>query len=377
MANDAQPGAPQNPVLAAVDDLREKAKQSFQKAQLLKKTTAGKQYLNDTKCNYIEALRKLSSEPPSEDVLAVVCTLHSNLSAVYLMEVPPAYKEAKAAAEIALSIKPKHPKALYRRAQATLEDNRQGLPESQLKQALTDLDAVQELEPSNKIVTQEADRIRRRVAALEAARCVPAPDEILKRVPAALLDRGGDLLSSYGYAWGQSETAVHIFIPTRGLRVTKSKDVTCEIRSSSVLLAMPIASDAAVPPNAIKVDVATGDSSDLPRLELSGSVRKPVCPDESSWQLEDGGLLLHVELAKREDGEEHWPCVWKGHPETLAPSAKERRDVQEMAKAASIANSKEEQKPKPAHADETVRRLREMCPGMNIEWGDTSIDAFR
>lgn len=369
--------APGNPVLASVEKLREKAKQSFQKAQLLRKTTAGKQYLNDAKMDYIEALRKLSSEAVSEPVLALVCTLHANLSAVYLLEAPPAWHEAKAAAEIALSINPKHPKALYRRAQATLEDNREGLLESQLRAALKDLQSVCELEPSNKSVTTEAERVQRRLAVIEAARRVPTPAETLKRVPAALLDRGGDLVDSHAYAWGQSDTAVHIFVPARGLRIAKSKDITCEIKASSLHVALPCASDAQLPPNVRKIDALDGQQLDQPRFEMSGPLLKAVRPDESSWQLEDGGLLLHIELAKREDIEEHWLCAWKNHPETLAPSAKERRDVQEMAKAACIAGSKEEQKPKPAHADETVRRLQEMCPGVNIEWGDTSIDGFR
>jgi len=286
------------------------------------------------------------------------------LAAVYLLEVPPKYAEAKAAADIALTVDAKQVKALYRRAQAQLEDGREGLPEASLRAALEDFRAARALEPGNAQIMAEAERVERRVAAIEAARRVPEPVEILKRVPAVFLVRGGDCLLEHGYVWGQTESVVHLFVPAQGVRVTRSADVVCEVKAQSLHIALPSADG-------------------RPPFELQGALHKPVRPDDSSWQLEDGGLLLHVEIAKR-DGEgfpelEHWRSVWSGHAETKAPSAEEEREVQSMARAACMAEAREgakEQKQHPKQA-ETLQRLREMCPGVNVEWGDTSLDSFR
>ena len=70
----------------------------------MKKTTASKQFLGDAKAAYAEALQKLSDVPADDQTLSLVATLHSNLAAVFLAQLPPSYMEAKAAAEIALSV---------------------------------------------------------------------------------------------------------------------------------------------------------------------------------------------------------------------------------------------------------------------------------
>lgn len=346
------------------EELKDQGNLAFKKAQVLRRTTAGKQYLAEAKASYAEALSKLGDVAADEHSLALVCTLHANLAAVYLQEVPPKWQEAKAAAEIALAVEPKHVKALYRRAQAWLEDGREGLPEASLRAALADLDAARAGEPGNAQVNQEAERIRRRLAAIKAARQLPPPVEIVGRLPRPLLDRGGDCLITHGYIWGQTETIVHVFVPARGTRLAKSSDVSVEVKSRSLRLVLPH-------PN--------GE----PARELTGRLHKVVQPDDCSWQLEDGGLVLHVELAKQLVGNEaggdgeHWRCVWEGHPQTRAPTAAERRELEQMAAAACRVEAEEEQPKQDPRAAEALQRMREMCPGVNIEWGDTSLDAFR
>ncbi|CAE8606061.1 unnamed protein product, partial [Polarella glacialis] len=220
--------------------------------------------------------------------------------------VPPKWTEAKAACEIALTVDAKHVKALFRRAQALLEDNREGLPEESLRLALADLQAALQSEPDNAQVSREVERISRRLAALEAKRQVPKPAEILERVSPALLDRGTSELASHGYVWGQTESMVHVFVPARGRRILKSSEITCEVKSKQLTFQMPVA-DGQRP------------------LKLDGKLCKQVEIEECSWQLEEGGLLLHIELAKRDTSEdgEHWLRVFEGHaPITKVATAK-------------------------------------------------------
>jgi len=342
-----------------VEQLKEQGNQAFKKAQLLRRTTAGRQYLSEAKGLYGEALGVLGNEAADERGLSLACALHANLAAIFLLEDTPNWLAAKAAADIALSVNPRHAKALYRRAQALLEDGRQGLPEASLRAALDDLRSACEVEPRNSKVVDEAERIQRRIVALEEARRVPKPHEIADRIMKSLLDRGGDLLVDHGYLWGQTESTVHIFLPTQGVRVTKSSEVTFEVHVRSLSVALP------------------RQTEGLP-FKLSGNLHKMVQPDESSWQLEDHGLLLHIELTKRDQTREgeHWLCVWEGHEETVAPSAEERREISEFVQGACLAKEQEEQKPRPPAAENAIQKLREMCPGVNIEWGDTSFDSL-
>jgi len=110
---------------------------------------------------------------------------------------------------------------------------------------------------------------------------------------------------------------------------------------------------------------------------LKGALLKPVRPDDCSWQLEDGGLILHVELAKRDatmgPAEEHWERVWAGHLDCKVPSPEEQKAIRQLQAASKLP----EQKPTHPGAEETIRKLREMCPGVDVSWGDTSLDAFR
>mmetsp|Transcript_93245 Transcript_93245/g.216703 ORF Transcript_93245/g.216703 Transcript_93245/m.216703 type:complete len:367 (+) Transcript_93245:25-1125(+) len=352
------PEAPANCPAETVGELKERGNVAFKKAQLLRRTTAGRQYLSEARSFYAEALTKLGHEAVDDHTLSLACTLHTNLAAVFLQDTPPQWQAAKAACDIALSVHPKQVKALYRRAQALLEGGRQGLPEASLRAALGDLNAACEVEPGNAIVASEAERIRRRIAKLEESSNVPEPTVVARRIAAPLLDRGDDLLMGCGYLWGQTKASVHVFVPVRGVRVTKSADVTCEVRVRSLTVVLP----------------ASGDASEF---RLSGRLHKSVQPDECIWQLEEEGLLLHVELVKRDQTPEgeHWLCVWEGQQQTKAPSAEERREIAELARAACLADEKE--KPKHPTADETVRRLRELCPGVNIEWGDTSFEDLR
>eukprot|EP00933_Yihiella_yeosuensis_P060411 TRINITY_DN6313_c0_g1_i2.p1 TRINITY_DN6313_c0_g1~~TRINITY_DN6313_c0_g1_i2.p1 ORF type:complete len:290 (-),score=66.00 TRINITY_DN6313_c0_g1_i2:176-1045(-) len=286
--------------------------------------------------------------------------LHSNLAALYLIEDPPNYQAAKAACDIALEVDSKNVKALFRRAQGLLEDNREGLPEASLRAALVDLEAAVAVEPGNKQATDEARRISRRLEALEAKRQVPTPAEIMEKISPTLLDRGGDCMMHQGYVWGQTDSTVHIFFPARGVRITKSSEVTYEVRSKHLKIGMP-----------------GSDSSN--RLEIDAPLHKIVVPDESSWQLEEGGLLLHVELAKRDTSEksEHWTRVWEGHPATRQPSGKEKKDLHELAARAVREEAEEAPKEKHPGQDAILNRWKDICPGMNVEWGETNLNEYR
>lgn len=360
------------------DSLKEQGNHAFKKAQLLRRTTAGKQFLNDAKVSYIQAIQALGQEPATSASLALVAVLHSNLAAVFLLTIPPMWKEAKAAADIALEVDdgPHRVKAYFRRAQAQLEDGREGLPELSLRGAMADLVAASELEPKHKQVAAELARVRKRLEAIEEARRVPNPSEILARVNTSLLDRGGSCLESHGYAWGQTESAVHIFAPARGKRLSRGT-VDVSIRPTALRLALP----------------ALDAGADVP-FELGGELLKQVRCDESAWQIEDGGLVLHVELAKNLDTAEverrgslegeHWVSAFVGHPETRAPTARERAEIREVARAACEADARgdpveeerEDHMADPRKA-ETIRRLKEMCPGVDVEWGDTSVDPLQ
>lgn len=346
----------------SVENLKVLGNESFKKGKLLRKTTAGKQYINDAKRYYAQALQQLSAEVANRDSLELAGVLHSNLAAVYLSEVPPKWEEAKAAANIALSVEvgTHRVKALFRRAQAELEDNREGLPETNLRAALSDLVACLQLEPGNSQASAECERVQKRICALESARRLPNPREIAGKVNGSLLDRGSDCLETHGYLWGQTESLVHIFVPARGVRISAS-EVVCEVRPSSLRI---------------------GLLSDGTPFELSGRLHKMVHVDESSWQLEDRGLLLHVELAKRDDGsqDEHWFSVWEGHAKTMAPSARERKKIKDMADAACRQEAQERAStcdPDQGKKDEILKRYRDICPGINVEWGDTSLESFR
>jgi len=146
------------------------------------------------------------------------------------LESPPRYELAKAATEIALHVNPKYVKALYRRAQAFLEDNREGLPEENLRAAMDSLNTVLQLEPSNPQAKAEAKRVKRRIDAIEEARKVPEPEEIVKRISTGLRDRGASCLLKHRYVWGQTEEVVHVFVPAYGVRVTKASDAIVEVK---------------------------------------------------------------------------------------------------------------------------------------------------
>lgn len=344
-----------------IEKLKANGNAAFQKAQLLGKTTAAKQYLQEAKSAYAEAISKIGSEAVNDRSMGLVCTLHSNLAATFLLERPSKWQEAKAAADIALAVDGKHVKALYRRAQAHLEDMREGLPEVALRAALADLTAAMAAEPNNAQVKRELERIRRRVNALEASRQVPERDEIVSRIPKSILDRGGDCITGHGYLWGQNAETVHVFVPAVGKRF-RAADVQIEIK-----------------PNYLRLFAPAADR----QIQICGKLSKPVRPDDCSWQVEDGGLLLHVELSKRvleneadasiDDARtEHWRCVWYGHAQTKAPTAKERDDIHRMAATANRMDEKETKQEDP-RAAETVRQMQEMFPGVNVEWGDTSL----
>ncbi|CAE7236823.1 pum2, partial [Symbiodinium sp. CCMP2456] len=285
------------------------------------------------------------------------CALHSNLAAVYLQEVPPQWTHAKAAADIALAFNPEHVKARFRRAQAFLEDNREGLPEDAIRKALADLLQAQQQEPANAQIANEVKRVTRRLEVLESKREIPPPRQILEQlVPASLLDRGSDCVDDHGYAWGQSDSILHVFMPAQGRRLSKAS-ITCEITSRKLH---------------IQLQSAEGQSM----LHADGCLHKSVKPDESSWQLEEGGLLLHVELAKQDVSEEseHWTRLWHDSPATNALSAKEQRELQQMASAACREDAREE---KPAVNEEALRRWKAAMPGVEVQWADTSLDSFR
>lgn len=342
------------------EELKVQGNIAFKRAQLLQKTTAAKQYLAEAKAHYIQAIQKLSSAKADAKNLSLVCTLHSNLCAVYLLETPPKWNEAKAAADIALTVEPKHVKSLFRRAQALLQDNREGLPEEALSEALQSLKAAQALEPANEAISRETERIARRLAVLEAKRAVPKPAEIVKGVNSMLLDRGGDCLTEHGYVWGQTETLVHIFIPTIKLRLAKP-DITVVVKSRN-----------------LRIEVSSGEETGDSRFEMDRPLHKSVVPDECNWQVDEGGLYLHVELAKKDASSEgeHWKRVWDGHAQTMAPSAEERKQLKDMARSAREAEEEEGPQVLDTSQEDKLKRWKELLPGVNVEWGDTSTDSI-
>ncbi|CAE7242467.1 pum2, partial [Symbiodinium microadriaticum] len=237
------------------------------------------------------------------------------------------------------------------------EDNREGLPEDAIRKALADLLQAQQQEPANAQIANEVKRVTRRLEVLESKREIPPPRQILEQlVPASLLDRGSDCLDDHGYAWGQSDSILHVFMPAQGRRLSKAS-ITCEITSRKLHIAL---------------QSAEGQS----KLHADGCLHKSVKPDESSWQLEEGGLLLHVELAKQDVSEEseHWTRLWHDSPATNALSAKEQRELQQMASAACREDAREE---KPAVNEEALRRWKAAMPGVEVQWADTSLDSFR
>eukprot|EP00434_Breviolum_minutum_P012172 symbB.v1.2.010733.t1/scaffold708.1/size170785/1 len=339
---------------ASIEELKEKGNVAFKRASLLRRTTAGKQYLSEAKSYYIQAIQKLGLAKADEANLALTCALHSNLAAVYLQEVPPRWTEAKAATDIALTIDSRHVKARFRRAQALLQDNREGLPEEALREAWSDLDAAQKIEPANKQLQEEVARVNSRIQRLESKRSVPPATEIVGKIDKSLLERGGDCLDSFGYVWGQTETLVHVFVPAQGFRLSNTAEIKCEIQSRKLALKLL--------------------GVDGPVMEIDSLLHKPVLPDESSWQLEEGGLVLHVELAKRASEEEHWERVWQGHPSTMAPTAKEKKYLHDVAQAACRAEAEEEKR----MIDEVkLKRWKDALPGIDVHWGDTSIESMR
>lgn len=339
-------------VVLTAGELKEKGNHAFKMAQVMRGTTAGKQYLNDAQCHYIEAIMQVSKDTATTEVLQLVCTLHANLAAVFLQLTPPKWAEAKAAADIALSVDERHVKALYRRAQAVLEDNREGLSESSLRTALKDLQAVRSIEPNNKEALNEVERVSRRVAILDESRKVPEPKNIVDRIPQVLLNRGDSCLEFGGYVWGQTETTVHIFVIARGSRFVKG--LCCEMKSGTLNITLPT------------------------HLELKGRLHKPVRPDDSLWQLEEGGLILHVELSKRPDalGGEHWCCVWEGHPKTMALSQEVLDRNEELSFEVDRWEAEQKAKAQDPKIAKTLAQLREACPGVSVEWGNSSLNDY-
>eukprot|EP00811_Abedinium_folium_P034926 NODE_7765_length_1552_cov_4.928421.p1 GENE.NODE_7765_length_1552_cov_4.928421~~NODE_7765_length_1552_cov_4.928421.p1 ORF type:complete len:388 (-),score=73.35 NODE_7765_length_1552_cov_4.928421:304-1467(-) len=340
-----------NADLIAIEALKAKGNKAFQMARVLRGTTAGKQYVNDAQCDYVDALQRLGYAPPTEPMLKLGCMLHANLAAVFLLSAPPRYSEAKAACDVALSLNGGHVKAMYRRAQALLEDNREGLPESALRAALEDLESVRKIEPNNAEALAEMKRVSRRIADIEARRMVPDRRQTATKIAEPLLNRGGDCLDSRGYVWGQSQTVVHIFVLAQGVRLV-GQAVVCKFRTDSLHVELP-----------------------SPSPSFEGKLCKPVRPDDCCWQLEDDGLILHLELAKRPDctGGEHWSYVCAGHPETNAPSHEEQQKVEEVLHAAQVHEAEQKAKPKDPKREKVLDGLRQACPGVDVEWGDTSL----
>jgi len=352
---ETQQGAMENENFVYAESLKDKGYLAFQRARMLNRTTAGRQYLEEAKASYTEALTYVGQETMDDRTLAMVATLNSNLAAVLLSELPPNWAEAKAAADVALDINPKHIKALYRRAQALLEDGRQGIPKAALEAAFKDLQTAGEIEPRNAQIAEEAQRVKKRIAALEAVQRMLQPEEIANSIPPSLVERGENLLPDHGYVWGQSQSTVHIFVPARGVRLARSSGVSCKMGVQSLDIQLPSAGNQ--------------------RFLLEGRLYNFIQLEDSSWQLEDEGLLLHVELSKRDQTlkGEHWPCVWKGHQETHSPSAEEQQSLQNFARTSALLPADDEKEAHPKAA-ETVRRLQAMCPGVQVEWGDTSLD---
>merc|ERR1712203_318491 len=106
----------------------------------------------------------------------------------------------------------------------------------------------------------------------EEKRRVPEPSEIVKKISASLLERGGDCLLEHGYVWGQTEAVIHLFVPARGIKIERTSDVSCDIHAKSFSIALPT-------------------KEGTQPFELKGDLHKPIRPDDCSWQLEDGGRL--------------------------------------------------------------------------------------
>lgn len=157
------PAPPSTSEGLSIEDLKEQGNLAFKRAALLKRTTASTQYLSEAKSYYIQAIQRVGNAKANASNLALGCALHSNLAAVYLQEVPPQWTHAKAAADIALAFNPEHVKARFRRAQAFLEDNREGLPEDAIRKALADLLQAQQQEPANAQIANEVKRVTRRL----------------------------------------------------------------------------------------------------------------------------------------------------------------------------------------------------------------------
>eukprot|EP00746_Dinoflagellata_sp_MGD_P118362 gnl/MRDRNA2_/MRDRNA2_54521_c0_seq1.p1 gnl/MRDRNA2_/MRDRNA2_54521_c0~~gnl/MRDRNA2_/MRDRNA2_54521_c0_seq1.p1 ORF type:complete len:361 (+),score=108.45 gnl/MRDRNA2_/MRDRNA2_54521_c0_seq1:79-1161(+) len=341
---------------AAVTKLKDEGNLAFQRGNVLKRTTAGKQYISEAKSAYLQGIKLLFENTGQQEMLDTLslrnlgAALHNNLTAVFLLENE--YEKARATIGVTLRLQPDNAKALFRHAKALLEDEREGLPESNLLSARDALQKARQREPKNEEIVGVLKRIQGRVKKIEDARRVPPPEEIIAKVPGKLRKYGGDCLKDYGYVWGQTTEVVHIFVPVQGQRLQNNKDVQVEFKPTSVKLRVP-------------------EASGSPRCE--GEINATIRPDECSWQLEDGGLLLHAELHKARF--EHWKRVWKGHPKTTEISEEEERDLQEAAEDEARKRSEEMTKAPPgSKAAETLKKLREMCPGTTVEWGDTSLD---
>merc|ERR1719507_1134886 len=106
------------------------------------------------------------------------------------------------------------------------------------------------------------------------------PEEIAQTIPPSLLNHGENLLHDHGYIWGQSQSTIDIFVPARGVRLAKSSGVTCELGVQSLNIRLPTA--------------------DNHHFLLGGELYNFIQLEDSTWQLVDDGLLLHVELRKRD-----------------------------------------------------------------------------
>eukprot|EP00929_Paragymnodinium_shiwhaense_P063210 TRINITY_DN31593_c0_g1_i2.p1 TRINITY_DN31593_c0_g1~~TRINITY_DN31593_c0_g1_i2.p1 ORF type:complete len:406 (+),score=90.04 TRINITY_DN31593_c0_g1_i2:129-1346(+) len=383
----AEPGG-----VAAAQKCKDKGNDAFRHAQLMRKTTAGKQYALEARQSYIEGLVHLGpdAEPKSaggkpSEAQALAAALYSNLAAVFLLEGKGCGREkhenwspvdewerAFASADSALKIDPTLVKAYYRRGQARLEDEREGLPEKNLRAAAEDFRRSMKLEPQNKSVASELARIDRRIRALEEARRIPTPAEILeKHVNKALLERGGNCLEKHGYAWGQTDSSLHVFVPARGVRGRSSGSckVECDIRVNQLRVRLP---SAAQPKGEQQTE----------SFEIKGQLHAAVVPDECDWQLESDGLVLHLELVKRPDptgqnAERHWLCVWEGHQQTEANHPDLQKQIDQMKQAAEMKAIEERTAPKDSELEkrkhDTVSKLQAMFPDIPVEWGDTTV----
>ncbi|GBG31255.1 Nuclear migration protein nudC [Hondaea fermentalgiana] len=296
-------------VVAKVEAIKKEGNELFQRGKTFQGHTLGKTSTMDACAKYAQAftvledaLLKVSEDGPRENLVDLRVAVLLNLAAASLVLESP--QEVINCCNTVLEARPRHPKALFRRAKAHLLQ-----PTPAYDDALKDLETAIRAAPKSRELREEYKRVktardkaeakeafkrgteegRRR---LEAKARKEKQEKFLSWAEAQGQTKNGAKLDAY--AWGQTVSELTVAVP---VEAASASSIQCDISRKHLRL-------------------AHGDTTILDKDFLH-----PIKVDDSYWDHEarEGGVcvVLTKDNASRKEtpGYEWWSSAFDGEPE--------------------------------------------------------------